>query len=70
MLFLLGLGAVTPLLPFVSTDLCKKKKMSAMELIKTRQRNYLQLESFFTLAASTVPPEIEKLMSKQGHVSP
>jgi hypothetical protein len=65
----LGRSAVTALLPFGSTYLCERI-FSAMALIKTRQRNCLQLEPGLILAVSTIPPRIDKLMSsRQTQVS-
>jgi hypothetical protein len=62
-------AAVTSLLPFGSTYLCEKT-FSAMEIIKSKQRNCLELESDLALAVSNVSPRIEKLMSgKKAHVS-
>jgi hypothetical protein len=41
-----------------------------MAVIKSKQRNYLQLELYLVLAVSNVSPRIEKLMSrKKAHVS-
>jgi hypothetical protein len=61
--------AVTSLLPVGSTYLCEKT-FSAMAVIKSKQRNCLQLESDLVLAVSNVSPRIEKLMSrKKAHVS-
>jgi len=39
------------------------KTVYVMALIKTRQRNCLQLESDLIIAVSTVPTRIEKVMS-------
>jgi hypothetical protein len=64
-----GRSAVTALLPFGSTYL-RERTFSAMTLIKTRQRNCLQMEPDFILAVSTIPPRIGKLMSsRQAQVS-
>jgi hypothetical protein len=65
----LGQSAVTALLPFGSTYLCEQT-FPAMALIKTRQRNCLQLEPDLILTVSTIPPRIDKLMSsRQSQVS-
>jgi hypothetical protein len=65
----LGRSAVTVLLQFGSTYL-GERTFSAMALIKTRQRNCLQLEPDSILAVSTIPPRIDKLMSSsQAQVS-
>jgi hypothetical protein len=64
-----GDAAVTSLLPFRSTYLCEKT-FSAMAVIKSKQRNCLQLKSDLVLAVSNVFPRIEELMSgKRAHVS-
>jgi hypothetical protein len=65
----LGRSAVTALLPFGSTYF-SEITFSAMALIKTRQRNCLQLEPDLILAVSTIPPRIDKFMSpRQAQVS-
>jgi hypothetical protein len=57
-------SAVTALLPFGSTSLCEGT-LSAMALMKNRQRNFLQLEPYLILAVSTIPPRIDELMSSR-----
>jgi hypothetical protein len=52
-----GNATVTSLLPFGSTYLCEKT-FSAMAVIKSKQRNCLELESDLILAASNVSPRI------------
>jgi hypothetical protein len=65
----LGQSVGMALLPFGSTYLCERT-FSAMALIKTRQRNCLQLEPDLILAVSTIPPRINKLISsRQAQVS-
>jgi hypothetical protein len=65
----LGRSAVMALLPFGSAYLCERT-FSTMALIKTRQRNCLQLEPDLFLAVSTIPPRINKLMSsRQAQIS-
>jgi hypothetical protein len=60
---------VTSFLPFGSTYMCEKT-FSAMAIIKSKQRNCLQLESDLVLVVSNVSPWTEKLMSgKKTHVS-
>jgi hypothetical protein len=64
-----GNAAVTSLLPFGSTYLCEKT-LSAVEVVKSKQRNCLELESDLVLVVSNVSPSIEKLMTgKKAHVS-
>jgi hypothetical protein len=64
-----GNAAVTSLLPFGSIYLCEKT-FSAMAVIKSKQRNCLELEFDLVLAVSNVSPRIKKLMSgKKAHVS-
>jgi hypothetical protein len=64
----LGRNAMTALLPFGSTYLCEIT-FSATALIKTRQRNCLQLEPDLNLAVSTIPPRIDVDIFKQAQVS-
>jgi hypothetical protein len=65
----LGRSAVTALLPFGSTCL-RKRTFPAMALIKTRQRNCLQLEPDLIFAVGTIRHRIERLMSsRQAQVS-
>jgi hypothetical protein len=52
-----GNPAVTSLLPFGSTYLCEKT-FSAMVVLKSKQRNCLQLESELVLVVSNVSPRI------------
>ena len=66
---LLSAKSLKLLIPFSTTYLCEQS-FSSMVVIKTKQRNRLDLESDMILALTKVEPRIEKLMKdKQAHPS-